>query len=177
MSLVHGDFKFDNMLVDLDRMRPVAVVDWDMATRGDPLFDLAVLLSYWIEPDDPPALHDLRQVPSLVPGFRTEAKSRPECMPTAGTARAADLSVPPGAGAVRLAVVWQQMYRQYERGHLHDPRYAGFGQAGDRRLEWAVDTMNEETGWMATHEDRQLWPKSLNWRRGARLRERRGGAL
>jgi aminoglycoside phosphotransferase (APT) family kinase protein len=57
------------MLVDIERIEPVAVVDWDMAMRADPLFDLAVLLSYWIEPDDPPELHDLRQVPSLVPGF------------------------------------------------------------------------------------------------------------
>jgi len=41
---------------DLDHasLTPRAVVDWDMGTRGDPLFDLATLLSYWPDADDPP---------------------------------------------------------------------------------------------------------------------------
>lgn len=47
----------------------MALIDWDMGTRGDPLFDLATLLSYWAEPGDPAALHQLQQMPTAQPGF------------------------------------------------------------------------------------------------------------
>ena len=50
--LVHNDFKLDNMLVDEDSLSATAVVDWDMCTVGDPLFELAILLSYWGGQDD-----------------------------------------------------------------------------------------------------------------------------
>ena len=52
-GLLHNDFKLNNMILDPDDFSPVAVVDWDQGTRGDPLFDFATLLSYWIHADDP----------------------------------------------------------------------------------------------------------------------------
>ena len=54
-SFIHCDFKLDNMILEPVTLAPVAVIDWDMGTRGDPLWDLAVLLSYWAEPNDPDA--------------------------------------------------------------------------------------------------------------------------
>lgn len=53
VSLLHMDLKLDNMLVDRETLSPNAVIDWDMATRGCPLFDLAILTSYWMEPGGP----------------------------------------------------------------------------------------------------------------------------
>lgn len=67
--LLHCDFKLDNLIVDPQTFEPVALVDWDMATRGDPLFDVATLLSYWTEAGDPPVMHDLDQMPTAHPGF------------------------------------------------------------------------------------------------------------
>src|SRR5262249_39389128 len=52
-TLLHSDFKLDNLIVEPATLCPVAIVDWDMGTRGDPLFDLATMLSYWVEPGDP----------------------------------------------------------------------------------------------------------------------------
>jgi aminoglycoside phosphotransferase (APT) family kinase protein len=53
-TLVHGDFRLDNMLVTLDAHPAVAaVVDWEMSTLGDPLADLGLTLIYWSDPDDP----------------------------------------------------------------------------------------------------------------------------
>jgi aminoglycoside phosphotransferase (APT) family kinase protein len=53
-TLVHGDFRLDNTLVRLDgRPRIAAVVDWEMATQGDPLADLGLTLTYWADPADP----------------------------------------------------------------------------------------------------------------------------
>ncbi|WP_353625980.1 phosphotransferase family protein [Bacillus sp. JCM 19041] len=51
--IIHNDFKFNNMLFSRDLSEVRAVVDWEMATVGDPLFDLGVVLSYWTEPSDP----------------------------------------------------------------------------------------------------------------------------
>ncbi len=68
-SLVHSDFKLDNMILAPETLAPAAVIDWDMGTRGDPLWDLAVMLSYWVEPEDPACLHRVRQMPTAQPGF------------------------------------------------------------------------------------------------------------
>jgi aminoglycoside phosphotransferase (APT) family kinase protein len=46
-SVVHGDYRLDNLIVDPDTMRIAAVLDWEMATLGDPLADLGLLLTYW----------------------------------------------------------------------------------------------------------------------------------
>ena len=51
-ALVHNDFKLDNMLIDADSLKAPAVLDWDMATIGDPLYELAILLAYWGEKND-----------------------------------------------------------------------------------------------------------------------------
>ena len=53
------------MILDPDDLSPRAVVDWDQGTRGDPLFDFATLLSYWIHADDPWAMHDMEQMPAV----------------------------------------------------------------------------------------------------------------
>ncbi|HVH13596.1 MAG TPA: phosphotransferase family protein, partial [Longimicrobium sp.] len=56
-SLVHNDFKFDNLVLDpSDPSRILAVLDWEMATVGDPLLDLGTTLGYWVDADDPPEL-------------------------------------------------------------------------------------------------------------------------
>jgi len=68
-SLLHNDFKLDNMILDPTDLHAVGVVDWDQGTRGDPLFDFATLLSYWTEKNDHPALHDMAQMPSVEAGF------------------------------------------------------------------------------------------------------------
>ncbi|MGC2202285.1 MAG: phosphotransferase family protein [Stellaceae bacterium] len=68
-SLIHSDFKLDNLIFDPTTLHPVGLIDWDMGTLGDPLWDLAVLLSYWAEPSDPACMHCMRQMPTAVAGF------------------------------------------------------------------------------------------------------------
>src|SRR3712207_8786837 len=58
--LVHNDFRFDNVVLDADEpTRPVALLDWEMATVGDPLMDLGGALAYWVQADDGPAFRTL----------------------------------------------------------------------------------------------------------------------
>ena len=51
-SIVHGDYRLDNCIVAADTPQIDAVLDWEMATLGDPLMDLATLLVYWSRPGD-----------------------------------------------------------------------------------------------------------------------------
>jgi aminoglycoside phosphotransferase (APT) family kinase protein len=78
-TLVHGDYRLDNMLVTLAGAlaRPAieAVLDWEMSTLGDPLADLGLALVYWTEPGDGDSL-DVEWAPEITtgPGFLTRAQ-------------------------------------------------------------------------------------------------------
>ena len=64
-ALLHNDYKLDNLMVDAaDPATPVAVFDWDMATRGDPLMDVGYLLNFWNEPGDDPRWHHVSRMPT-----------------------------------------------------------------------------------------------------------------
>jgi len=65
-SLVHGDYRLDNVIVSTDG-DVAAVVDWELCTLGDPLADLGLLYVYWAEPDD--EVVPLTRAPTLAPGF------------------------------------------------------------------------------------------------------------
>jgi aminoglycoside phosphotransferase (APT) family kinase protein len=140
-ALLHNDFKFDNMLFDLDRLEPVAVVDWDMATLGEPLFDLAVLLSYWSHPEDPPEVRDVAQVPSLTPGFPRRAEVAARYLAAAGRPPE-DLSFLLVLARFRLAIVWAQLFGLWQRGASTDPRAGGFDRIARGLLAWTAATLD-----------------------------------
>lgn len=50
-GLLHGDYRFDNVVID-DSGQVVAVLDWELCTRGDPVADACWSLQYWADPDD-----------------------------------------------------------------------------------------------------------------------------
>ncbi|KPF74680.1 hypothetical protein IP88_07850 [alpha proteobacterium AAP81b] len=141
--LLHMDLKPDNLLVDPASLAPRAMIDWDMATRGPRGFDLAVLLSYWIEPGDPPATHALQAVPSLAPG----APSRADVVAryrTLGGGDPGPLAWPLALARLRLAVAWLQLYRKWQRGEVVGDRYAGFEPLALAVLAHALDQFGSE---------------------------------
>lgn len=75
-TLVHGDFRLDNMLVTLGAHPAVAaVVDWEMSTLGDPLADLGLTLIYWADPDDPEWMNiSVGSAITAGPGFLSRAE-------------------------------------------------------------------------------------------------------
>ncbi len=140
--VLHMDAKFDNLLIDPERRSATAMIDWDMGTLGPPAFDLAVLLSYWIEPSDPPPTHALNAVPSLVPGWLGRAAVVAAYGSAAGGAPA-DLGWYLGLARLRLATAWMQLYRLWQQGRLAGPRYAGFETIACAILSQALDQSGE----------------------------------
>lgn len=141
VTLLHNDFKLDNVILANDgTATPIAVLDWDMCTRGDPLFDLGTLLSYWTEPGDPQAMHDLNQMPTATPG--AGFANREDAV--AAYARAAGRDVSDFVfyrvlTMFKLGVIFQQLYARHKRGDVRDPRYEPFGALADGILDFTVD--------------------------------------
>jgi aminoglycoside phosphotransferase (APT) family kinase protein len=137
-TLLHCDFKLDNMILDPATLQPVAVVDWDMGTRGDPLFDLATLLSYWAQPGDPQCLLDLAQMPTAAPGFWTRAEAARRYAEITGLP-IDDLPAIQVLCTFKLAVVFLQLHRQWKTGAVTDARYIAFRRVGEDMLGLAAD--------------------------------------
>lgn len=137
-TLLHSDFKLDNLILDPDTLSPVAIVDWDMGTRGDPLFDLATMLSYWTEPGDPPCMHEMRQMPTAAPGFQ----SRAEIVETYGRLMGIDVSDFRAVRVIaiyKLAVVLLQLNALWRRGAAKGDDYKDLDRIACELLAFAKD--------------------------------------
>lgn len=142
-TLLHNDFKLDNVLLDRNSRVPVAVVDWDMGTRGDPLFDLATLLSYWTEPSDPSCMHELAQMPTAQAGFLSRA-SAAEAYSRATGRSMAHLKAYRVLTMLKLGVVFHQLHARYRDGETTDARYASFGNLAESLFDFTLDIVNEK---------------------------------
>ena len=122
-ALIHNDFKYDNVVLAPDLSRITHVLDWEMATVGDPLMDLGCTLGYWVQADDPPLMQAMRFGPTYLPGSltRLELVRRYE----ERTGRPVTNLVFYFAFALfKLAVVAQQLYARFVRGQTSEARYA-----------------------------------------------------
>jgi aminoglycoside phosphotransferase (APT) family kinase protein len=123
-SVIHNDYKFDNLVLDQANLSHiVAVLDWEMATLGDPLMDLGTTLGYWIQPDDPEALRTARLGPTTLPGCLTRRELVERYALTSGRQIKNPLFYYV-YGLFKVAVIIQQIYARFVRGHTHDPRFA-----------------------------------------------------
>lgn len=128
-TLIHNDYKLDNLVLDPHQpTRIIGVLDWEMATLGDPLMDLGTALCYWVEAGDPPELQAARFGPTTLPGCYTRAELCARYAERSGR----DLSHALFYycfGLFKTAVVVQQIYYRYKQGLTRDPRFAGLGQS------------------------------------------------
>jgi aminoglycoside phosphotransferase (APT) family kinase protein len=137
-TLLHSDFKLDNLIVEPETLRPVAIVDWDMGTRGDPLFDVATLISYWTQEGDPDCMHDMRQLPTAAPGFPTRDKVVAEYARLTGR-DVSDFPVLRVLAMFKLAVVLLQLHALWKRGAAKGDDYARFERIATDLLVFAKD--------------------------------------
>lgn len=140
-TIIHNDYKLNNLVLHSDDLTQVrAVLDWEMATTGDPLFDLAVSLSYWTEPDDSQELKEVMPTVTSTPGFMT----REEFMDRYAQKSGRDLSEMHWYmvfGYFKLAVILQQIYARWKKGQTRDERFASF----DRRVRTLILHANDLT--------------------------------
>ena len=123
-SLIHNDFKYDNVVLDENDWTTIsAVLDWEMATLGDPLMDFGTSLGYWINISDPPFMKQMQLSPTTLPGnpSRSEFASWYEA---ASGKKLDNLVYYYVYGLFKIAVIIQQIYYRYTQGHTKDPRFA-----------------------------------------------------
>jgi aminoglycoside phosphotransferase (APT) family kinase protein len=124
-GVIHNDFKFDNVMFAADGPpRIAAVLDWEMATIGDPLMDVGAALAYWIEAGDSDALREVAMGPTAEPGMWSRRQLIDAYAAASGRA-VEDVAFYYVFGLFRLAVIIQQIYARYARGATSDPRFAG----------------------------------------------------
>jgi aminoglycoside phosphotransferase (APT) family kinase protein len=125
-TLIHNDFKFDNLVLDPnDLTHVVAVLDWEMATLGDPLMDLGTTLAYWTEPSDPAPLHQFIVGPTTVSGSLSRRELVERYAETTGR-DTSNMLFSYVCGLFKVAVIAQQIYARFARGLTQDPRFANF---------------------------------------------------
>jgi aminoglycoside phosphotransferase (APT) family kinase protein len=134
--MIHNDFRFDNMVLDADDLangnapRVVGVLDWEMATVGDPLMDLGGTLSYWVEPGDDEFFQMFRRQPTTMPGMWTREQVVERYCDRMGFAMTAERwRFYEVFGLFRLAVIAQQIWYRYFHGQTTNEAYAVFGPA------------------------------------------------
>jgi aminoglycoside phosphotransferase (APT) family kinase protein len=143
-GLLHNDFKLNNIIIDPETFAPRAVVDWDQGTRGDPLFDFATLLSYWTHAEDPWAMHDMEQMPSVEGCFGP----RQDAVATYGRLSGRDMSdflFHRVLALYKLSVIFLQLGLRYRSGATTEPRYAPLTGIGTGILEFTWDVAQGRT--------------------------------
>ncbi|WP_084596802.1 phosphotransferase family protein [Nocardioides aequoreus] len=134
--LIHNDFRFDNLVLDRDDpTHVVGVLDWEMATVGDPLMDLGGTLAYWVQADDDDFMLGFRRQPTTAPGMLTRAEVVDHYRAATGRSFTdAQWRFYEVFGLFRLGVIAQQIHYRYFHGQTSNETYAQFGPAA-RYLE------------------------------------------
>jgi aminoglycoside phosphotransferase (APT) family kinase protein len=124
--VIHNDFRFDNLVLDpSDPGRIRGVLDWEMATVGDPLMDLGSALAYWVQADDDRLLGLLRRQPTHLPGMLTRGEIVDAYRERSG--RSVDnWTFYEVFGLFRLAVIVQQIYFRYHHKQTRNPAFRHF---------------------------------------------------
>lgn len=139
-GLMHGDFHLDNCLVSAERPRLLAIIDWELATIGDPLLDVGLVLGFWgRRPIDPPAMPQVQGVSrSAESPDREELAAR---YAERSGRSVEDLHWYMALALWKLATIVEGAYAQFLDGRL-ETEYA-------RRLEGDVPRLLEEAAFAA----------------------------
>jgi aminoglycoside phosphotransferase (APT) family kinase protein len=145
VALLHNDFKLDNLVLSPDLTDVRAILDWEMATIGDPLMDLGTTLAYWVEAGDDPLFRSLGLGVTALPGAYTRAEV------IAAYAEATGHPVPHAVfyetfGIFKVAVIAQQIYARYVAGKTTDARFAGLGAVVEALANRALGNCEGTTG-------------------------------
>jgi len=125
--LIHNDYKFDNVVLDSNNSTEIiSVLDWEMATVGDPLMDLGCSMAYWIEAKDSDEMHMIRMMPTQLEGMMTREQVVDYYIQKSGK-DIANFNYYYVFGMFRLAVIAQQIYKRYKEGKTTNKKFAILG--------------------------------------------------
>lgn len=126
IRVIHGDYRFDNLVLDAeDPMRIIGVLDWELATLGDPLMDLGNSLAYWVQADDDFYFRGFRRQPTHLPGMMTRREVVDYYCDRIGL-RPDNWAFYEVYGLFRLAVIAQQIYYRYHHGQTGNKTFRNF---------------------------------------------------
>lgn len=144
-SLIHNDFKYDNLVLDPEDLSQIrAILDWEMATVGDPLMDLGTTLAYWVEDDDPDVLLTMQFGPTAKPGNFTRRELVDAYAERTGR-DVSDMLFYYVYGLYKVAVIGQQIYYRFDQGHTDDPRFAALIHAVRALASTAVRALERDS--------------------------------
>ena len=143
--LIHNDFKYDNVVFKDDTWQEVsAVLDWEMATLGDPLMDLGTSLGYWTVATD----HDFvkQGIPSPTIFEGNPKRSEIAQMYLEKSGRTTDnLVFYYVFGLFKIAVIAQQIYFRFSKGWTTDPRFANLNKAAELCCKLALKSIKTKS--------------------------------
>ncbi|MGP5100146.1 phosphotransferase family protein [Psychrobacter celer] len=124
--LIHNDWRFDNVILDAtDPTKVIGVLDWEMATLGDPLMDLGSALAYWIEADDNMIMQQSRRQPTHLKGMMTREEVVDYYLERTGL-QIDNWTFYEVFGLFRLAGIVQQIYYRYYHKQTTNPAFKNF---------------------------------------------------
>ena len=123
-TLIHNDYKFDNMILDAEDIIQVkGVLDWEMCTLGDPLSDLGTAIAYWVDPEDPAELQSIHWGPTTLPGSLSRSQLVQRYAQQTGR-DVGNIIYYYVFALFKTAVITQQIYYRYHHGLTKDARFA-----------------------------------------------------
>ncbi len=123
ICVIHNDYRLDNVILDpAEPTRVIGILDWELATLGDPLMDVGNSLAYWVQADDDFVRRATRRQPTHLPGMLTRRELVEEYCGRTGL-RAGDFTWYEVYGLFRLAVIGQQLYYRYHHGQTRNPEF------------------------------------------------------
>ena len=124
--VIHNDWRFDNVILDPENpSKIIGVLDWEMATLGDPLMDLGSSLAYWVEESDNAIFKATRRQPTHLKGMFTRAEVVEYYLNKTGL-KTDNWKFYEVFGIFRLAVIAQQIYYRYYHKQTNNPAFKDF---------------------------------------------------
>lgn len=142
VSLIHNDYKYDNLILNPQKLDEIiAVLDWEMATIGNPLMDMGTSLAYWAQASDSDILKPFSL--TWLPGNYTRAEFVEQYEKKTGFDLSDQLFYYV-FGAFKIGVIIQQIYARYKKGLTQDPRFANLIYAVKACGENAVNALEKD---------------------------------
>ncbi|MBT2679511.1 phosphotransferase family protein [Bacillus sp. ISL-35] len=144
-AIIHYDYKLNNSMFNEALTEMVGLFDWEMTTVGDPLADLGVAMSYWIQPDDSDLLKRGMGKPpvTVIPGFMTRDEFMERYAKKSGR-DLANMNFYQTFAYFKLAVICQQIYYRWKKGQTKDSRFADLDAFVSSLIQYALYTAEKK---------------------------------